>query len=342
MAAPPRTATAANPAARAAPAVRRGTERSVVPRAVRGQIIERRVERGRRCRQAGAVEGVAQPLVEHLVAHASCSWSARFGPPVRGVTGVDAVRSSSVRRRFRARCRRDLTVPSGVPIRTPICSREVRPVVEDDDHTLVGIEGGEPAEQGIPFGNGAEWIRGDGRIDARAERDEGDRPAATKAIAAPVHEDSVEPARKPSRSRTVPAERHAAQCVLDRVLGFEGVPQDQPRQAIGAVQVATSKLQEPGVGVVQRPVVARRIEIVLGFPGDGSGRTLKVGTYIQTSDGRERFARRREGIARSRYSAWRTGAIAARAARWCVRGGKDIDLRLPCRWFQSSGTNART
>ena len=49
---------------------------------------------------------------------------------------------------------------------------EVRPVVEDDDHTLVGIEGREPAEQGIPFGDGAERVRGDGRIDARVERDE--------------------------------------------------------------------------------------------------------------------------------------------------------------------------
>ena len=187
---------------------------------------------------------------------------------MRGVTGVDAVRSSSVRRRFRARCRRDLTVPSGVPIRArDLLEGEVRPVVEDDDHTLVGIEGGEPAEQGIPFGNGAEWVRGDGRIDARAERDERDRPAATKPIAAAVHEDAVEPGLKAfevaDRSRGAP---RSQQCVLDRVLGFEGIPQDQPCQAIGAVQVATSKLQEPGVGVVQRPVVARRIEIGLGSP----------------------------------------------------------------------------
>ena len=94
-----------------------------------------------------------------------------------------------------------------------------------------------------------------------------DRPAATKPVAAAVHEDAVEPRLEAFEvadgSHRAP---RSQQCVLDRVLGFKGIPQDQPCQAIGAVQVATSKLQEPGVGVVQRPVVGRRIEIGLGSP----------------------------------------------------------------------------
>ena len=148
-----------------------------------------------------------------------------------------------------------------------LVEREVRPVVKNDDHALVWIERSQPAEQGIPLGDGAEWVRWHGRIDARIERDEADRPAATKPVAAAVHENAVEPRLEAldvsNRAHRAP---RSQQRVLDRVLGFESIPQDQPCQAIGAVQVATSELQEAGVGVVQPRVVGRSVKIGLGSP----------------------------------------------------------------------------
>ena len=81
---------------------------------------------------------------------------------------------------------------------------EVRPVVKDDDHALVGIERSQPAEQGVPFGDGAEWVRWHGRIDARVERDKRIVRRRRSRSRQPFTRMRSNDAWKPSMSRTEP------------------------------------------------------------------------------------------------------------------------------------------
>ena len=96
-----------------------------------------------------------------------------------------------------ALCSRDLTVPIGQP--EPLGDRdegEVRPIVEDDDDSLVGVEHVQSAEHVVSIEDRTERIAGVDELGGRIERDETDPAPPAHSVATQIDEDPIEPRRR--------------------------------------------------------------------------------------------------------------------------------------------------
>ena len=162
--------------------------------------------------------------------------------------------------------------------------RQIGPEAKDDDDPLVGRQPREAGEQRVTLEEGLKGVAS-GRVDTGVHRDEADDVPAAQPVAAAVDQDPVEPGsefvRLAERPERLPGDDER---VLDRVLGFGGVGEQQAGQSIGAIERRAGRGDEAGA--------AR--DVGLG-PGISAGRA-SIGTVnsrmspFQTSDERERFS----------------------------------------------------
>ena len=130
-----------------------------------------------------------------------------------------------------------------------VVEREIRPVMENDDGAFLHGQARDRTKDLVTREDARE------RVDRLAtypvERDESNELATSKPIAAGVHDDAIQP--RPEAILVAQIRKRSPRLrkgVLHGVFGVHRVPEDQARDAIGAIQSRSREEEEPSSHVV--------------------------------------------------------------------------------------------